>query len=369
MNKMRIRMESPVGAHTIFNGRIYDYFSGTGYLGLQNHPEVLQAAMNAIQQYGLSTATSRGGYGEHPIFDELESQACAFFDSEKVLHFASGYMGIAILTQATSNLFDHIFIDSCAHFSLWDAAQATNKPITAFHHCQAEHLAECLHRDLLADERPLVLSDGVFPVSGEIAPLPDYLALIKSYQGSIYLDDAHAMGVLGVNGRGTPDYFGIKKDESCHTCGTLSKALGGYGGVIWGDSQWVEAIDRKSGICAGASPPALPVTAASACALAIARANPSLRHQLWINVTHARNGLRDLGWEIDDTPVPIICLKARDDINLLRIKTRLFDQGIAITHVRSYTSTPAGGALRIAIFATHSPDQIDHLINSLGQLI
>jgi 8-amino-7-oxononanoate synthase len=362
---MPFHMDSPPGARTIFNGREMDYFAGTGYLGLQNHPDIMQAAQEALQQYGFSTATSRGGYGEHPVYDKFEQEACAYFGAEKVLYFASGYLGISILTQATGNRFEHIFIDSSAHFSLWDAAYATNLPITPFHHLESQSLAEHLRSELHPQERPLVLSDGVFPVSGEIAPLPDYLELVKPRHGLVYLDDAHAVGVLGKNGGGTPEFYSIR-DASCHTCATLAKALGGYGGVIWGTADWVEGIDRASSICAGASPPPLVVAAASTCALALARSTPNLRQRLWGNVTQARNGLRALGWELPDTPVPILCLEARQGVSLERIKKKLFEQDIAVDLVRSYTSAPAGGALRIAIFATHTHSQIDRLVEAIN---
>jgi 8-amino-7-oxononanoate synthase len=365
---MSLHMESPAGAQTIFNGRSMDYFAGTGYLGLQNHPAVLQAAQAALQRYGFSTATSRGGYGEHPVYDKLEQEACAFFSAEKVLCFASGYLGASILTQATVNRFDHIFIDSSAHFSLWDAAYATNLPITPFHHLRPQSLAEHLRSELRPQERPLVLSDGVFPVSGEIAPLPEYLALVKPLQGLVYLDDAHAVGVLGKNGHGTPEYYNIV-DENCCTSATLAKALGGFGGVIWGATDWVENLDRASRICAGASPPPLVVAAASACALAVARTSPELREYLWGNVAQARNGLRSLGWEMADTPVPILCLEGSQGVSLEHIKRGLFEQAIAVELVHSYTSTPAGGALRIAIFATHTRTQIDRLVNAIGRLV
>jgi 8-amino-7-oxononanoate synthase len=365
---MDIRMESPMGAQTVFNGREMDYFSGTGYLGLQSHPEVIKAAIDALQRYGTSTATSRGGYGEHPLYDALEQAGVAFFGAARLLYFASGYLGMTVLTQATNERFDHIFIDSSAHFSLWDAAQATNLPITAFHHLQPEQLEESLRRELRPQERPLVLSDGIFPISGEIAPLPDYLALVKPLDGLVYLDDAHAVGVLGENGRGTPDYFGIA-DESCRSCGTLAKALGGYGGVIWGTQEWINQIDRASRVMVGASPPPLVVAAASARALEIARTTPFLRQNLWTNVSRVRAGLRALGWELEDTPSPIICLAGRDGVSLERIKAGLFEQGMAVSLVRNYTSTPAGGAIRIAVFATHTSEQIDRLVSAIGKLV
>ncbi len=363
---MPVHMESPAAARTVFNGREMDYFAGAGYLGLQNHPAILQAANEAMNRYGFSTATSRGGYGEHSIYDEFEKEACAFFGAEKVLYFASGYMGISILTQATGNRFEHIFINSAAHFSLWDAAYATNLPITPFHHMQPQSLAEKLHSELRRQERPLVLSDGVFPISGEIAPLPEYLDLVRHLHGLVYLDDAHAVGVLGKNGGGTPEYFNIQ-DATCRTSATLAKALGGFGGVIWGTEEWVKKIDRSSRICVGASPPPLVVAAASARALTVARTSPELRYRLWDNVNQARNGLRGLGWQLADIPVPIICLEASQEISLEQIRKTLFNQNIALELVRSYTSTPAGGALRIAIFATHSRDQIDRLIDAISR--
>ena len=365
---MTLHMESPSGARTVFNGREMDYFAGTGYLGLQNHPAVIQSAQAAIQRYGFSTATSRGGYGEHPVYDELEQEASAYFGAEKVLYFPSGYMGISILTQATNNHFDHIFIDSSSHFSLWDAAYATNLPITPFHHLSPQSLADQLRRELRSQMRPLVLSDGVFPVSGEISPLPEYLELVKPIKGLVYIDDAHAVGVLGKNGCGTPEYYAVQ-DENCHTSATLAKALGGYGGVIWGPAAWVNSIDRASRICAGTSPPPLAVAAASARALAIARTKPELRYHLWDNVALARNGLRALGWDLPDTPVPILCLAARRGVSLERIRDKLFEQAIAVELVRSYTSTPVGGAIRIAIFATHSKAQIERLIDAVSRVV
>ncbi len=365
---MKISIEGPIGAITQINGRAFDYFSGTGYLGLQSHPQVLAAAEAAIRQYGLFTGGSRGGFGEHPLYRRLEEEAGLFFGAERVIYFPSGYMGMSLLTQAEPGGFEHIFLDASAHYSLWDAAYATNRPITPFTHLSPDLLQTRLQEELQAGERPLIMSDGVFPVSGEIAPLPDYLALAKQYHGQVYLDDAHAVGVLGPNGRGTPDFFGIH-DETCRTTGTLAKALGGYGGVLWGSSNWADRIERNARISVGASPPPLVVTAASTKALALARENPGWRDQLRANVAAAREGISGLGWQVEDSPVPILCLAARDGISLERIQAGLYAQDIAVTLVREYTSVPPGGALRIAIFATHTPAQIERLVGEIAQLV
>jgi len=366
--KSGYKLESPIGARVIINGREVDYFSGTGYLGLQNHPVVLQAAVDCIQRYGLSTASSRGGYGEHPVYSMLEKEICKTFDTEKALLLPSGYMGMSVLIQVDGTPKDHLFIDSDAHFSVWDAVTAANKPITLFRHLNPASLLEKIKIELLPGEIPVVVSDGVFPISGEIAPLPEYLEILKAYNGRIYLDDAHGMGVLGNHGRGILDYFNIHL-ENCSVAGTLSKALGGYGGIITGAAKWIDHLEKNSSICAGASPPAIVTAAASARALSIARENPQLRENLWANVKQARTGLNSLGWDLPDTPVPILCLPQHKKHNLERLREQLFEKGFAIPHVRGYTSTPPGGALRIAIFANHTAEQIDRLISTLNGLM
>jgi 7-keto-8-aminopelargonate synthetase and related enzymes len=367
---VKTSLDGPVGAVTRINGQEYDYFCGCGYLGLQNHPRVLQAAADAIQRYGVSTATSRGGYGESPVYDELEAQASAFFGSEKIVYFASGYLGAAILIQSDPHPRDHFFIDSDAHFSLWDAAAMSNRAITPFAHCSPAGLRQALAVELQAGERPILLSDGLFPVSGEIAPLPYYLEILAACQGRLIVDDAHAAGALGEHGRGTLEYFGLQESETCHASATFNKALGGFGGVLYGKRPWLENIEKNSRILAGSSPPPLPAAAASAAALQVVQAHPELLTQLHENVCQARAGFNALGWPLDvDSPAPILCLPGRDGVNLFRLRDRLFAQGIAVEFVNSYPSSPAGGALRLAIFATHTSAQIERLLDACKVLL
>ncbi len=361
-------MQSPLGPRVTIAGRERDYFSGTGYLGLQNHPLVLHAAHAALDQYGLATGTSRGGYGEHPVYAALEAQACAFFAAETVLYYPSGYMSGLILAQGLGERYERIFLDEWAHYSLWDAARSTRRPCIPFRHADPQALREALRSALQPGERPLLLSDGVFPISGEIAPAAAYQAVLADYAGAwLCLDDAHATGVLGPHGRGTLDYFGLT-GAGLIAGHTLSKGIGGYGGVIAGSGALLAELDRNSRVYVGASPPPLPVAAASRQALALAE-DPQLRQQLWENVARARSGLRQLGWDLADTPVPILCLGALPGVDLARLKNELFAQNICVAHVTNYSSTPPGGALRIAIFANHTKGQIDRLVTVLGQLL
>ncbi len=366
---MSFGLTSPVGPRVIIEGRECDYFSGTGYLGLQNHPEVLQAAVDCILRYGLSTATSRGGYGEHSVYSQLEAELCAFFGAEKAVTFPSGYLGAVILAQSLQDDYQRVFYDEWSHFSILDAAKAAGKPAYPYPHLDIHGLQSILLKELRPGERPLILSDGVFPISGEIVPLPGLLQIAQELSGWVIVDDAHAAGVLGPHGRGTADFYGIAHNEHLLTSATLSKALGGFGGFITGSAAVIDRLDRHSRVITASSPPPLPAAAASTRALSIARQHPELRTSLAENVRLVRDGLRSLGWNLADSPVPIVCLGVRPGFDLKQIKDVLYQRDICVAHVLSYSSTPIGGALRIAVFANHAQEQIERLIHEMAQII
>ena len=362
--------ETPLGARVTIAGREMDYFSGTGYLGLQNHPEVREAAVEAVRQFGMATATSRGGFGEHILYDELEAEACLFFDSPAVLTYPSGYFSALILAHGLSSRYERAFVDQASHYSVFDGLRGAGKPLATFRHMDAAALRESMQRELAPGERPLVFSDGLFPVSGEIAPLPDYLKVLEEFEGGLLgLDDAHAAGVLGPNGRGTLEHYGIRA-ANCLAGTTLSKALGGYGGLLPGAGEQIAETRRSARAYSGASPIPLPSAAGSRAALRIARTQPELRERLGANIRRVRGGLHGLGWIIDvDSPSPIVCLRAQPGLDLARIKACLFAEGICIAHVTNYSSTPEGGALRIAVFASHSDEQIERLLGEMKRIL
>ena len=362
------RFQTPVGARVTIDGRERDYFSGTGYLCLHSHPAVLKAAVDCLNRFGLSTATSRGGYGEHAVYDELDAAINQFLGTERNLYFASGYLGTGILAQGLRERYERVFIDEGAHFSVFEAAHASERPIHKYAHLQPASLAIQLSAELRAGERPLVLSDGLFPISGEIAPAAELLSVIGPYDGLLALDDAHAGGVLGEHGRGTLEYCQINSPH-CFAAMTLSKALGGYGGLVAGTAGQIDELERFSHVYTAASPPPLPVAAAASAALRIAAHEPERRQRLWANVKRARAGLRRLAWpDLPESPSPILCLGARPGLDLARIKDGLFKRGICVAHVTRYSSTPPGGALRVAIFSEHTSEQIDRLIEEVGKL-
>jgi 7-keto-8-aminopelargonate synthetase-like enzyme len=373
-------LESPPGAVVRIDGREYLYFVGTGYLGLQGNSEVIRAACQATARYGLHSATSRAGFGNTPPTLAVERRAAEFFGCEAAFYFSAGYASAGVLLRAVENRFGALFLDEYSHCSVADAARQSGRPTFSFRHRDAGDLADCLRRRLPPGGRPLVMTDGVFSVRGTIAPLVEYRKMLVEYAGSgVLVDDAHGVGVLGCCGRGTLEHFGLLKDvNSCDDvnagvafllCAALSKALGGFGGIIPGSRRFIEQTRSASHWYDGATAPPSPVAAASARALELIEADPEMRVRLWANVAQLKTGLRALGFDVDDTPVPIIYLVVGDAENMQRIEGELMQRGIAVAYKSSYSGVDSSGGLRIAVFATHTPEQIERLISNLQSVL
>lgn len=368
--------ESSLGPIVRIDGRECLYFVGTGYLGLQSHVEVIRAACEAAQQFGLHIATSRAGFGNTPPTLLVERRTAEFFGCEDSFYFSAGYAGNSILLRAIESGFDAIFLDEHSHYSVLDAAVQSGRPTFRFRHRDAGDLTEAMRRHLSPGQRPLVMTDGVFSVRGTIAPVADYRAALADFpEAGLLVDDAHGVGVLGDRGRGTLEHFGlfdrrVNDDTSrLFLCATLSKAIGGFGGIIPGSERFIERVRKASHWYDGATSPPAPVTAASARALEMIQSDPELRGRLWSNVRLMKDGLRAMGFDVDDTPVPIICLIAGDAENMQRIQRELMGRGIAVAYIAAYSGLSVTGGIRIAVFATHTEAMIRQLLDELRRLV
>ncbi len=359
-------MESAPGPLTVINGQRCLYFGGTGYFALHGHPEVIQAGIDAFRAYGTHSGTSRTGFGNTPVQVELERAIAEFFGAEDAIHFVSGYLDNLFLVQALKDRVGAIVIDETSHFSIRDAVYSALKPVYTFHHRDPEDLARVLKANLKAGDVPLVMSDGIFPTFGAIAPIPDYLAAIEPYRGYLCLDDSHAVGVLGPNGRGTFEHYGIASDR-CVFAGTMSKAFGGHGGFIPASRAFIDHIKATCGAYPGATPSPTPAMAASLRGLAIVRREPERRDRLRRNTARLKAGMRALGYPMDDTPVPIVTWVMESADAMRKVQAELMARGIAVALLR-YVGAPAGGVLRASVFSEHTPDQIDRLLDELKRL-
>jgi len=386
--------DGPPDAMVSVAGKVYLYFGGNGYFGLQADPEVLAATCEAVMYYGVSTATTRTAFTSPPVF-EVERRIAEMIGTPHALYTASGYLANQILLESLEKVFDRVFIDEAAHYSLFDAVRrlrrVKRKPIT-FKHRNTKDLREQLDTNLQLHERPIVLTDGVFSMLETIAPLDEYMELLASYDGaSLLVDDAHGFGVLGDSGRGTLEHFGLdtstvnqtvadsvdnfglesgsKNAVQTYLTFSLSKAVGGSGGIIPGSESFIQRLKDWSAIYFGASAPASPIAAATAKSLSMLT-DAVLREKLQENVKLLRLGLRSIGLagadlEGGESPLPMVILTLGSSGNMRRIQKELSESGILISYLPRNVGLGSQGALRIAIFATHTPQMLQELVESL----
>jgi len=360
-------MESPPGAETVLDGRRYLYFGGTGYFGLHGHPAVIRAGVRAFQKYGTHSATSRAGFGSNPSLLEVEARLREFFREDDAVYFGSGYLGSLILAQALADRYDAVFVDEQAHFCIRDIAYSPRKPVFWFRHRDPDDLTKKLKARLKAGQRPFLLTDGVFPIYGRIAPVPEYAKVTAAYGGLIGLDDAHGVGVLGAHGRGTFEYFGMNASHLYFT-GTLSKAFGGHGGFAVGKRSLTGRIRSTVGAYVGSTPTPTPIAAATAKGIEILLRHPEMRDRLRRNTATLKEGLRSLGIEADDTPVPIVAWCVGTEKEMRGIQKDLLRRGIAVPYLK-YIGAPASGVLRVTVFSTHTAGQIRRLLEELARIL
>jgi len=371
-------MESAPGAETVIDGNRYLYFGGTSYLGLAGRPEVIEAACEAARRYGIHSATTRTGFGTNPPTAAVERLAAEFFGTEDAFYYVSGYVGNHILIQALADRCDMVLADELAHFCLCEAAKLPGKPVAKFRHRDADDLQSKIAACIAAGRRPLVMTDGIFAATGWMAPIDRYLAaLARCGTATLLIDDAHAFGAVGANGRGTLEHFDLwgpsvngdvqPDGVAIYVSGTLSKALGGFGGILMGGAALMDRARATSHYHDGASAPASPVAGASAKALDIVLREPQLRQRLQANVARVRGGLREMGLAVEDSPAPIIGVTIGNADNMRRIHQDLKAAGILLPY-STYSGAGKEGVLRIAVFATHTDEMLDRLLAELRRV-
>ncbi len=369
-DQVRYVMQGAPGAETTINGKRYLYFGGTGYYGLIDNPAMRKAADEALEKYGMHSSTSRGsaGYGNTPLYAEVEKKTAEYYGVEDSFYIPSGYLANVAGYQALDSIYkiDAVFADEDSHYSVIDFTPVIGKPVYTFAHRDPEDLKKKLQQHLKPGQKPLVVSDGVFPMFAALAPLPAYLEVTEPYGGYIWLDDAHSVGVLGPNGRGTADHFGVKSDRVFFG-GTFSKAFGSHGAHIPGSSKFIQTV-REGHVAHGATPSPSPAAASALVAMDILRSHPEMKAQLWKNAAMMKSGLRQLGFKIEDTPHPVTAWVLKSGEEMDRIHQELLNRGILIQRL-NYAGGGPLGALRVVVFSTHTPEQINRLLDALKTVV
>ncbi len=361
-------MESAPEPETVINGKKYLYFGGVGYYQLHNHPEVIRAAVEAILKFGINSATSISMTGMTRLHFDVERKAAEFFGCEDAVYLPSGYLTNIAGIQALDDMgvFDAIFIDETAHYCNKDGAYSVNKPVFKYANNDIGDLRLQVKHHLKPHERPLIVTDGIFSSYGEIAQIPELLNVAVEYNGVVWIDDAHASGIIGPNGRGTCDYFNLDSDR-LFSGSTLSKAFGGFGGIIAGKKEFIRHV-RCGNVLKGGSKPTNAAAAASLKGMEIVMQNPGMREDLWNNARFLKKGLKSLGIPTIGNDLPIAAFSTAQAPDMSRIHEELLRKGIYI-QFSQYIGAGEKGSLRMVVFSTHTQSQIQYLIDTLKEVI
>lgn len=350
-------LEGPTGARARFDGRDVVNLASNNYLGLANHPRMNAAAARAAAELGAGTGAVRTIAGTMALHRELERRFAAFKHAGSALMFQSGFTANAGTVQAILGPEDVIVSDRLNHASIIDGARLSKAEIRVFEHRDAEHADRLLAETARPGRRQLLITDGVFSMDGDIAPLPELVEVAERRGAIMMVDDAHASGVLGRGGAGTVDHFGLHGRVDIQV-GTLSKAIGVLGGFIAGPrhlTEWLENRGRPY-LFSTSAPPA--VVAACIEALDIIRDEPERIERLWANTRWFKAGLHELGFDTGASETPITPVIIGEEERAQDFARRLFEEGV-FTPAIVYPTVPRGRArVRTIVTAEHTQEDL-----------
>jgi len=354
--------ESPSDTTITFEGRRFIAMASNNYLGLANHPAVNRAAIEAIEQWGVGTAAARLISGTMTPHHQLECDLAQFKQVEAALTFGTGYTTNLGLIPALIDRNGLILADRYCHASLIEACRLAKATLRVFHHNDVGHLEKLLKKREKA--RPtLVVTEGVFSMDGDLAPLPDLLTLCRQHEATLVIDDAHGTGVMGTNGRGTVEHFGVNPQDVIQM-GTLSKAIGTGGGYVAGTAALKDYLinTAKAFIYTTAQPPAL--AAAASAAIRIIQHEPTRREKLWKNRDTLHTALTGLGFQLTDTQSPILPIIVKSSETALKMSQALYEAGIYVPAIRPPTVPKNSSRLRLTVSSEHTEEQLETVVTA-----
>lgn len=341
-------------------------FGSNSYLGLTNHPRLKLAAQQAINKYGSGCAGSRFLNGTLDLHLELEEKLARFVGKEEALVFSTGYQVNLGVIAAIPGRQDWIILDELDHACILDGARLSFGRVRKYAHNNMEALEKLL-QSAPPEVIKLIVVDGVFSMEGDIAKLPEIVALSKKYRANIMIDDAHGLGVLGKYGQGTAAHFGLTKEVDL-IMGTFSKSLAAIGGFIAADSATINYLKHHArSLMFSAS--IAPANAASVlAALDIIQQEPERIDRLWDNTDYAMEALQAAGFDTGKTETPIIPIYVRDNEKTFLLTKLLLQEGIFVNPVVSPAVANDAALIRFSLMATHTKSQIDRAVIAITKI-
>jgi len=355
-------LESEQAPEVMIEGKKFIMFGSNNYLGLANDHRMKQASKDAIEKFGTGVAGSRFLNGNTTLHTRLENQLAKFKGREAALIYATGYqMNLGVVSALVSKG-DMVIVDKLDHASILDGCKLSGAEIKRFKHNDLNDLEKVLSK-AGEDIGKLVVVDGVFSMEGDIAPLPEISKLCKKYKARLIVDDAHATGVMGDNGRGTCEYFGLEHNEVDLIVGTCSKSFASVGGFVVGDKEVIHYIQHmsRSMIFSAGLPPAS--VAAISKAIEIIESEPERRKRLWENSNYLLESFKNMGCNTGHTKTPIIPILIGDNEKTFTLWRALFDNGIFTNPVVSPAVPPKRTLMRVVVTASHTREQLDRALN------
>ncbi len=354
-----IPLEENEGTEVSYQGKRLIMVGSNNYLGLTTHPQVREAASEALARFGTSCTGSRFLNGNLALHEKLEEELAAFVGKEAALVFSTGFhVNLGVISTLVGKD-DLVLIDKDDHASIVDGCRLSFGKVKRFRHNDMEGLERALKACPLGSGR-LIVVDGVFSMGGDIAPLPNIVKLAKRYGARLMVDDAHSLGILG-EGQGTAAHFKLT-DQVDLIMGTFSKSLASLGGFVAGDQVVIDYVKHfaRSLIFSASIPPAN--AAAALAALAVIRSEPERRERLWKISERVHRALREMGFDTGRSETPIIPIIVGNDRKTFDFWRSLFDEGVFTNPVVSPAVAPQESRLRTSYMATHTEAQIDRVL-------
>lgn len=355
----RIRtLSSPQGAWLVVDGKKVLNFCSNNYLGLANHPKVVQAAREAMEKYGVGPAAVRTIAGTMDLHVELERRLAAFKGVESAITFQSGFNANLATIPALVGKEDVIFSDELNHASIIDGCRLSGAKIIRYNHCDPQDLEKALFEERRNHPRALVVTDGVFSMDGDIAPLDQIYEVAKKHEAILMVDDAHGEGVLGRGGRGIVDHYQLHGKVDVEI-GTLSKAFGVVGGVVAGNSLIVEWLRQRGRPFLFSSAMTVPDTAACLASLEILESSTELVDRLWENTRFFKGEMRKAGFDLGKSVTPITPVMLGEATLAQEFSKALFEEGVFAMAI-GFPTVPRGKArIRVMISAAHQKEDLE----------
>lgn len=360
-------LESPQGAWIVVDGRKVLNLCSNNYLGFCNDPVLKEAAKKAIDEYGVGPGAVRTIAGTMKLHLELERKLAEFKGTEAVVSFQSGFCANLATIPALVGREDGIFSDELNHASIIDGCRLSRAEIIRYAHCDVDDLKAKLQEHRHRFRRSLIITDGVFSMDGDIAPLPEIVKLAREYDAFVMVDDAHGEGVLGRGGRGITDHFGLHGEVDIEV-GTLSKAFGVVGGYVAGGAELCDYLRQKGRPFLFSSAVTPPDVAACIAAVDILLQSEERVQKLWENACYFQNGLKELGFDIGKTQTPITPVMLGEATLAQEFSRRLFEEGIFAQAI-GYPTVPRGAArIRVMISAVHTKEDLDFALEKFAKV-